>query len=282
MSRAEPPRRFVRAFGPGLLWAGTAIGVSYLVQSTRAGADAGFGLLWVILVALALKYPFFEFGPRYAAATGESLIEGYSRLGRWAVWVYLLVSLSTALIIQSAVGLFTAFAFANLLGVNWSMATMGALVMSGAALLLWTGRFRALDGTIKGVLLVLALCTLAAAVMTLPRAVASDWTPWPAVESDAISFAFILALMGWMPSAIDIAVWSSIWTLAKNRTSAIEATVAEALLDFRIGYVGTGASSGRILGARSPRRHGRRILAFSDLGLAHDEGHPLRLSGPGA
>jgi hypothetical protein len=33
-----------RALGPGLLWAGSAIGVSHLVQSTRAGAAAGLGL----------------------------------------------------------------------------------------------------------------------------------------------------------------------------------------------------------------------------------------------
>ena len=32
-------RVFLRSFGPGLLWTGTAIGVSHLVQATRAGAD---------------------------------------------------------------------------------------------------------------------------------------------------------------------------------------------------------------------------------------------------
>ena len=147
----------------------------------------------MILIALALKYPFFEFGPRYAAATGESLIEGYHRLGRWAVWVYFLITLSTALIIQAAVGLFTAFIFAYVLGVNWSMTTMGALVMSGAGLLLWKGRFRALDRTMKGVLLVLAVCTLAAATMTLPQAATSEWAPWPMVQSDTITLGFILA-----------------------------------------------------------------------------------------
>ena len=69
---------FLVSFGPGLLWAGSAIGVSHLVQSTRAGATAGFALTGVIIFALILKYPFFEFGPRYAAATGESLVEGLS------------------------------------------------------------------------------------------------------------------------------------------------------------------------------------------------------------
>jgi Mn2+/Fe2+ NRAMP family transporter len=96
------PSAFRVSFGPGLLWAAAAIGVSHLVQSTRAGADAGFALGGVILLALVLKYPFFEYGPRYAAATGESLIEGYRRIGRWAVWLYLVITLSTALIIQSA------------------------------------------------------------------------------------------------------------------------------------------------------------------------------------
>lgn len=47
--------------GPGLLFAGAAIGVSHLVQSTRAGADFGFGLLWALLLVHIFKYPFFQF-----------------------------------------------------------------------------------------------------------------------------------------------------------------------------------------------------------------------------
>lgn len=232
--------RFWRTLGPGLLWAAAAIGVSHLVQSTRAGADSGFSLVWIVLLALALKYPFFEYGPRYAAATGESLVEGYLRLGRWAVGVYLLITLATALIIQAAVTLFTAFVFAQVIGVEWSTPVLGALVLAGCALLLWIGKFKALDATIKAVLLVLAVCTLIAAATTLPRAAEAAFTPWPLAESsDAITFLFILALAGWMPSAIDISVWSSLWTLAKNRSTGIQATVRESLLDFRIGYVGT-------------------------------------------
>jgi len=37
-------RKLLSILGPGLLYAGAAIGVSHLVQSTRAGA--GFGLEW--------------------------------------------------------------------------------------------------------------------------------------------------------------------------------------------------------------------------------------------
>ena len=62
--------RWLAVLGPGILFASTAIGVSHLVQSTRAGAIAGFGLLWAVVAANVAKYPFFEFGSRYANATG--------------------------------------------------------------------------------------------------------------------------------------------------------------------------------------------------------------------
>ena len=73
------------ALGPGIIWAGAAIGVSHLVQSTRAGATFGLGLIGVVVFANLYKYPAFSFGPRYAAATGTSLLEGYRQEGTWAL-----------------------------------------------------------------------------------------------------------------------------------------------------------------------------------------------------
>ena len=35
----ERPTSMLRSLGPGLLFAGAAVGVSHLVQATRAGAD---------------------------------------------------------------------------------------------------------------------------------------------------------------------------------------------------------------------------------------------------
>ena len=74
-------RGWLSVLGPGLLYAGAAVGVSHLVQSTRAGAGFGFSLVWVVILANIIKFPFFEAGPRYAAATGQTLIHGYRRIG---------------------------------------------------------------------------------------------------------------------------------------------------------------------------------------------------------
>jgi len=230
---------FWTAFGPGLLWAAAAIGVSHLVQSTRAGADAGLGLAWIIVAALILKYPFFEYGPRYAAATGESLVEGYRRVGRWALWLYLAITISTALIIQVAIVLFTAFLFRYVFGLSWSLPVVAAGVIALCAGVLVVGRFRALDRATKVVIVLLSVSTLVASAVALPRVDPATLTPWP-LDPDRIGFAFILALMGWMPSAIDISVWSSLWTLAKDRSAGVRASLRHSLLDFRVGYVGTG------------------------------------------
>ena len=55
-------KSFLQSLGPGLLFAGAAIGVSHLVQSTRAGAEYGFGLIWALLLVHLFKYPFFSLG----------------------------------------------------------------------------------------------------------------------------------------------------------------------------------------------------------------------------
>ncbi len=234
--------RFWSAFGPGLLWAATAIGVSHLVQSTRAGAVAGFGLVGVLVLALVLKYPFFEYGPRYAAATGDSLVEGYSRIGRWALWLYLIITLLTAGIIQSAVVMFTAYLLGFSFGLDWSLPVLAGLIMAACAAVLWIGRFRGLDLSIKIIVGLLAVSTLLAAAVSLPRADFSTLAIWPGgIVGTVLPFAFLLALVGWMPTAIDVAAWSSLWTLAKGDDAGQRCSVETARQDFLVGYIGTGA-----------------------------------------
>jgi Mn2+/Fe2+ NRAMP family transporter len=108
--------KFLQKLGPGLLFAGAAIGVSHLVQSTKAGANFGFGLLWALLLINLIKYPFFQFGPRYAAATGESLLEGYNKLGKGVLKAYALLTIATMFTIQTAVTIVTAGIASTLFG----------------------------------------------------------------------------------------------------------------------------------------------------------------------
>lgn len=240
-------RTFLKALGPGLLWAGAAVGVSHLVQSTRAGASFGLGLLVVVLAANFFKYPAFQFGPRYAAATGTSLLEGYRRQGRWALVLYAVLTAGTMFTVQAVVTLVTAALFAALLG--WSSPFLGlpppfwiAVFLLGlCAGLLLVGRYRWLDRLNKVVVLVLTLTTVAATLLVLPK------VPWGSIPllpdasafTDPRSVAFLVALVGWMPSAFDISIWHSLWTLARREQTGHAPRVREAVLDFDIGYLGT-------------------------------------------
>ena len=106
----------IKNLGPGLLFAGAAIGVSHLVQSTRAGADFGLGLLWALLLVNLFKYPFFQFGPRYASATGESLLDGYKKMGNGILIAYFILTFATMFTIQAAVTIVTAGLASQLFG----------------------------------------------------------------------------------------------------------------------------------------------------------------------
>ncbi len=50
---------------------------------------------------------------------------------------------------------------------------------------------------------------------------------------------FLVALVGWMPSAFDISIWHSLWTLARRRETRHPPSVRDALTDFNVGYLGT-------------------------------------------
>jgi len=237
-------RGLLATLGPGLMWAAAAIGVSHLVQSTRAGALGGLSLAGIILLALVVKYPFFDYGPRFAAGTGRSLVEGYREIGRWAVWLYLLITVSTAVIVQTAVVLFTSSLFRHVFNLDWSIWVVAAAVNAVCAGLILVGRFHIFDKVVKAILVVLAVSTLTAAVVAAPHLDSGSLSLMPRSADGAfVSFAFLLALAGWMPSPIDLSVWSSLWTLAKDRDLGYRSEFRHVMADFRIGYLGAGITA---------------------------------------
>lgn len=238
---ASDKRAFIlQTLGPGLLFAGAAVGVSHLVQSTRAGATYGFGLFLVIIVANILKYPAFAFGPRYAAATGTSLLEGYRRQGRWALITYAVLTVGVMFTVLAAITVVTAGLAKNLFRLESDIATLSLALMILCAAILTLGKYRWLDLIMKVVVASLTVMTVFATILVLPKI---DWgavSLWPVSDQWNLQTAlFVAALVGWMPSAIDVAVWHSLWTLAKRSDTGHEASVEDAMLDFKIGYFGT-------------------------------------------
>ncbi len=231
-------KRFIQKLGPGLLFAGAAIGVSHLVQSTRAGADFGFGLLWALLLIHLVKYPFFQYGPRYASATGESLLEGYRKLGKGVLILYGLLTSLTMFTIQAAVTIVTAGIATSLFGDFISVKVWSVVILSVCFIILNIGKYRFLDVMMKVIIITLTLTTLTATVMSIYNSRdAVSFTQL--LPEGTIEITFLIAFMGWMPAPLDISVWHSLWTTEKQKTSSEKRNPKTALLDFNIGYFGT-------------------------------------------
>ena len=227
----------LKKLGPGLLFAGAAIGVSHLVQSTRAGADFGFGLLWALLLVNLFKYPFFQFGPRYASATGESLLHGYKKLGKGVLVAYAALTFATMFTIQTAVTIVTAGLATSLFG-NFISTELWTIVILGICLaLLLIGKYKLLDNLIKFIIITLTISTIVAVFMALIK----NSGPVSLIQilpKGTIEIGFLIAFMGWMPAPLDISVWHSIWAVEKKKDEH-EFTPKTALFDFNIGYIGT-------------------------------------------
>ena len=226
-----------KSLGPGLLFAGAAVGVSHLVQSTRAGADFGFGLLWALLIAAFFKYPFFQFGPRYAAATGETLLDGYKKLGKGVLVISYSISFITMFIIQAAVTIVTAGLAVSLFGF-FDMVTWSFLITILSITILLIGKYKLLDNLMKYVILLLTICTLIAVSVALIKN-NQAFTFTQVFPKGAIEITFLIAFLGWMPAPLDISIWQSIWSLEKERATLKKTTTKQALFDFNIGYFGT-------------------------------------------
>ncbi|MAD98023.1 MAG: iron transporter [Flavobacteriaceae bacterium] len=231
-------KSILQSLGPGLLFAGAAIGVSHLVQSTKAGAEFGFGLIWALVLAHLCKYPFFQFGPRYSAATGETLLEGYRKLGKGVLVAYFLINFATMFTIQAAVTIVTASLAVEVFGLTNDLSTWSLVLLSISIIILIIGRYKLLDNLMKYIIITLTISTVIAVFVAFNKST-EGFDVQQIIPSGTIEITFLIAFLGWMPAPLDVSIWHSIWSIEKDKTTLFKTNVDDALFDFNIGYLGT-------------------------------------------
>ena len=233
-------RSLLKAIGPGILIACTAIGGSHLVWSTRAGAEYGWSLIGVILVANFLKFPFFYFGQHYTATTGESLLFGYKRKGPHYLYTFLIINAMTGTINIAALGMLTASILTYLVGgLSISVAHLTILLIIVMALIILLGQYPILDKLSKWIITTLSFLTIIAVCLAFNGNPPLD----PEfIEPNAYSLAtmgFIISLLGWMPAPVELSIWPSLWMKDREKQTGHRATPREVAIDFSIGYITT-------------------------------------------
>ena len=228
-------KKFINKLGPGLLFAGAAIGVSHLVQSTKAGAEFGFGLTWVLILCNFFKYPFFLFGTKYTYATGETILDGYLKISKIILLIYFGLSLVTIFTIQAAVTIVTAGLAIELFGITDNITYWAFMIIVFSYLILMIGKYKLLDNLMKFIIMILAISTFIALVSSsLNNEIIFDFDQIIPKNSEGI--IFLAAFMGWMPAPLDISIWQSIWTNEKIKIEK-KSNYNTAKFDFNVGYI---------------------------------------------
>jgi len=227
---------FVKKLGPGLLFAGAAIGVSHLVNSTKVGAEFGFGLLWALLLVNLFKYPFFQYGPRYTAATGESLLDGYKKLGNGLLIAYFVLTFATMFTIQTAVTIVTAGLAEQLFGIELGMEIWSTAITLICLGILMMGHYSFLDKLMKVIIITLTISTIVAVVFAVSdgNEALSAGQIFPEVAGGGMTL--LIVFMGWMPAPLDVSVFHSLWAIEKRQETE-NFTPKAALFDFNFGYI---------------------------------------------
>lgn len=236
----NPLIRFAAQLGPGLIWAMMAIGQTHVILATYSGARFGFALLWVMLLAHVFTYPVFEYGPRYAVATGGSLIDAYMKLPR--LRIILMPFFGVLLATLPFIGVASLLSVtASILLAAWPQVSFDqwcVIVTVLTAALVFAGGYRGLEVSCIVMSGVLVLATLVAFCLELPdpgQVLSSALIP----AIPAGSLVTLVALMR-MPTDPTTSIMHSVWAVKKRdawiREGGLRAGMRSSLLDLRVGF----------------------------------------------
>ncbi len=84
MAFMEQLRAFLRRLGPGFITASVVLGPGSIVASSRAGAESGYRLVWMLAVAALFMAAYASMGARLGCALPETPLRYVAqRAGRW-------------------------------------------------------------------------------------------------------------------------------------------------------------------------------------------------------
>lgn len=146
------------------------MGPGTFLSSAVAGATYGYSLIWALGLALLFRYVWVNTAAAYVLVTGESLLQGYARMGRWLVWTSLVVTilvrhssnLYTVLLMGSAAHLLCPLPTPASRAI-WSV----ALTLLGVVMMIWGG-YPLIERGCKVVIVILGVSLPVAAMFSHP------------------------------------------------------------------------------------------------------------------
>lgn len=198
---APLPRTFfeyLRSFGPGLVVVLTWLGAGDIVEMATAGADFGYSLMWVLVLAVGMRWVMVSVIARYQLCNprGEHLLDGLFRLHRAYAPLLLLAAVLLGHLYGAYMTRGIGEACRNATGVgsilSWAIAWNGV-----ALLLVFRPAFQRIEVVFKILLILLSIAFLGTALMVgpSPSGIASGLVSWTMPEQ-AGQYGPLLVAMG--------------------------------------------------------------------------------------
>jgi len=189
---------YLRSFGPGLVVVLTWLGAGDIVEMATAGADFGYSLMWVLVLAVGMRWVMVSVIARYHLCNprGEHLLDGLFRLHPAYAPLLLLATVLLGHLYGAYMTRGIGEACRNATGVGSIMGW--AIAWSGVALLLvFRPAFQRIELLFKILLILLSIAFLGTALMVgpSPSGIASGLVSWTMPEQ-AGQYAPLLVAMG--------------------------------------------------------------------------------------
>jgi hypothetical protein len=175
-----PPRSTWRIVGPGIVAAGVGLASGEFILYPYIASQVGLAFVWAAMVGLATQFFINMEIERYALATGETVLTGFSRLGRhWGLFFALLAVAANLWPgwVTSAATLCTYLVGGSVRWIAVAMLTAIGLILTLSPII-----YRSLERTQFLKVLLVGLLIGTAAIVVIPGPL---WRAAPAMAADA-------------------------------------------------------------------------------------------------
>ncbi len=270
-ANTAPRKSSWKYIGPGIVVAATGVGAGDLVATLIAGSNFGYTLLWAAIIGCVVKIALAEAAGRWHLSTGRTLFDGWSSLGKWTTWffvVYVVVwgfVYGAAAMSSSGLPLQALFPDADIDLKWWAIAT--GLV---GLVFVWFNKYAVFEKVMTVLVGVMFLVTVYLAIRVTPNLADAFAGLLPVLPDQKDSILNTLGLIGGVGGTITLAAYGY-WVNAKGWTNSGWMKVMR--LDNRVAYITTGIFVVAMLFV------GAELLHSTNVSLAKGEDGLLQLSG---
>ena len=229
---AQTPRWTL--IGPGLVVAATGVGAADLVATLIGGSKFGYGLLWCVVVGCVMKVVLVEGAGRYSLASGRTIYQGWSSLGRWTTWYFAPYIVIWGFVYGAAAMAGTGLPLRSLFPV-FSVTTWGIVSGLVGLALVWVGRYGLFEKVCAALVGLMFVTMVAAALLTLPNVPEQVEGLVPIVPDGGL--VNVLSLAGGVGGTITLAAYGY-WIREKGWTRPEHMRLMR--IDNTVAYVVTG------------------------------------------